>query len=109
MYCALDPEQAKLKALPYRDAAEMIAEKFRCDRKFLEQLNPGKTKNIKAGEQLQVPNVEHGTNEPDTIGHSSSHGCIRLGVFEGDICGRAFRFTLTANHKILLFYFVEAP
>jgi lipoprotein-anchoring transpeptidase ErfK/SrfK len=52
------PEQAKLKALPYRDAAEMIAEKFRCDRKFLEQLNPGKTKNIKAGEQRQVPNVE---------------------------------------------------
>jgi len=51
-------ERAKLKALAYRDAAEAIAETFHCDRKFLEQLNPGKTKTIKAGDQLQVPNVE---------------------------------------------------
>ncbi|HSH38550.1 MAG TPA: L,D-transpeptidase [Chthoniobacterales bacterium] len=50
--------QAKLKALPYRDAAEAIAEKFHCDRDFLEKINPGKTKAIKAGDQLQVPNVE---------------------------------------------------
>jgi hypothetical protein len=51
-------EQAKLKALPYRDAAEAIPEKFHCDPKFLEQLNPSKTKNIKSGDLLQVPNVE---------------------------------------------------
>ena len=51
-------EQAKLKLLPYRDAAEAIAEKFHCDVRFLEQLNPGKTKTIKAGDQLNVPNVE---------------------------------------------------
>lgn len=51
-------EQAKLKSMPYRDAAEAIAEKFHCDRKFFEQLNPGKTKAIKAGDQLKVPNVE---------------------------------------------------
>src|SRR5207244_220718 len=51
-------EQAKLKALPYRDAAEAIAEKFHCDPKFLEGLNPGKTKNIKSGDLLQVPTVE---------------------------------------------------
>jgi lipoprotein-anchoring transpeptidase ErfK/SrfK len=50
--------QAKLKSLPYRDAAEAIAEKFHCDVRFLEQLNPGKTKTIKAGDQLNVPNVE---------------------------------------------------
>ncbi len=50
--------QAKLKFLPYRDAAEAIAEKFHCDPKFLEQLNPGKTKAIKPGDELQVPNVE---------------------------------------------------
>lgn len=50
--------QAKLKALPYRDAAEAIAEKFHCDRDFLEKINPGKTKQIKAGDQLRVPNVE---------------------------------------------------
>jgi len=50
--------QAKLKFLPYRDAAEAIAEKFHCDVHFLEQLNPGKTKTIKAGDQLKVPNVE---------------------------------------------------
>lgn len=52
------PEKAKLKALPYRDAAEALAEKFHCDPDFLEKINPGKTKAIKAGDQLQVPNVE---------------------------------------------------
>ena len=51
-------KQAKLKFLPYRDAAEAIGEKFHCDVRFLEQLNPGKTKTIKAGDQLNVPNVE---------------------------------------------------
>jgi lipoprotein-anchoring transpeptidase ErfK/SrfK len=50
--------QAKLTFLPYRDAAEAIAEKFHCALHFLEQLNPGKTKTIKAGDQLKVPNVE---------------------------------------------------
>ncbi|MEP7014833.1 MAG: hypothetical protein ABI925_05285, partial [Verrucomicrobiota bacterium] len=52
------PAQAKLKFLPYRDAAEAIAEKFHCNVRFLEQLNPGKTKTIKADNQLKVPNVE---------------------------------------------------
>ena len=51
-------KKAKLKALPYRDAAEAISEKFHCDPDFLEELTPGKTKEIKAGDQLQVPNVE---------------------------------------------------
>ena len=51
-------EQAKLKALLYRDPADAIAEKFHCDVHFLEQLNPGKTKSIKPGDQLRVPNVE---------------------------------------------------
>jgi len=52
------PAQAKLKFLPYRDPADAIAEKFHCDVHFLEQLNPGKLKNVKAGDQLMVPNVE---------------------------------------------------
>jgi len=51
-------QQAKLKFLPYRDAADAIAEKFHSDIHFLEQLNPGKLKTIKAGDQLMVPNVE---------------------------------------------------
>src|SRR5205823_6680407 len=51
-------EQAKLKFLPYHDAAEAIAEKFHSDVHFLEQLNPGKMKTLKAGDQLIVPNVE---------------------------------------------------
>jgi lipoprotein-anchoring transpeptidase ErfK/SrfK len=51
-------EQAHLKFLPYRNAAEAIAEKFHCDIRFLEQLNPGKTKTIKAGNKLVVPNVD---------------------------------------------------
>src|SRR5213076_2553474 len=51
-------EQAKLKSLLYRDPADAIAEKFHCDVHFLEQLNPGKTKSIKPGDPLRVPNVE---------------------------------------------------
>jgi lipoprotein-anchoring transpeptidase ErfK/SrfK len=51
-------QQAKLKFLPYRDAADAIAEKFHSDVHFLEQLNPGKLKTIKAGDQVMVPNVE---------------------------------------------------
>jgi lipoprotein-anchoring transpeptidase ErfK/SrfK len=50
--------KAKLKFLPYRDPADAIAEKFHSDVHFLEQLNPGKLKKIKAGDQLKVPNVE---------------------------------------------------
>ena len=50
--------QAKLKFLPYRNAAEAIAEKFHCDVRFLYELNPKKAKAIKPGDQLKVPNVE---------------------------------------------------
>ena len=50
--------KAKLKFLPYRDAADAIAEKFHSDIHFLEQLNPGKLKGVKAGDQLTVPNIE---------------------------------------------------
>ena len=52
------PEKAKLKALPYRDAGEAIAEKFHCDSKFLGELNPGKNSALKPGDQVRVPNVE---------------------------------------------------
>jgi lipoprotein-anchoring transpeptidase ErfK/SrfK len=51
-------QQSKLKFLPYRDAADAIAEKFHSDIHFLEQLNPGKLKAIKVGDQVMVPNVE---------------------------------------------------
>jgi lipoprotein-anchoring transpeptidase ErfK/SrfK len=51
-------EQAKLKFLPYHDAADAIAEKFHSDVHFLEQLNPNKMKGIKSGDQIMVPNVE---------------------------------------------------
>ncbi|PYJ11074.1 MAG: murein L,D-transpeptidase [Verrucomicrobia bacterium] len=50
--------QAKLKFLPYHDAAEAIAEKFHSEVHLLEQLNPGKMKTIKAGDQIMVPNVD---------------------------------------------------
>ena len=51
-------EQAKLKFLPYHDAADAIAEKFHSDVHFLEQLNPSRMKAIKPGDQIMVPNVE---------------------------------------------------
>ncbi|MEQ1751202.1 MAG: L,D-transpeptidase family protein [Prosthecobacter sp.] len=52
------PAQAKLKALPYQTAAESIAEKFHTDVDFLNELNPGKARDIKVGATLRVPNVE---------------------------------------------------
>jgi lipoprotein-anchoring transpeptidase ErfK/SrfK len=51
------PAQAQLKALPYQTAAEALAEKFHTDVDFLSELNPGKTKDIKTGDTLSVPNV----------------------------------------------------
>jgi lipoprotein-anchoring transpeptidase ErfK/SrfK len=51
-------EQAKLKFLPYHDAADAIAEKFHSDVHFLEHPNPNKMKGIKSGDQIMVPNVE---------------------------------------------------
>ena len=50
--------QAKLKALCYQTAAEAIAEKFHTGVDFLSEINHGKTKGIKAGDILRVPNVE---------------------------------------------------
>ncbi|CAN5548507.1 L,D-transpeptidase [soil metagenome] len=51
-------EKAKLKSLPYENGAEAVAEKFHSDVDFIAQLNPGMSKEIKAGDQLKVPNVE---------------------------------------------------
>jgi lipoprotein-anchoring transpeptidase ErfK/SrfK len=51
-------EQAKLKFLPYHDAADAIAERFHSEVHFLEQLNLSKMKGIKSGDQIMVPNVE---------------------------------------------------
>jgi lipoprotein-anchoring transpeptidase ErfK/SrfK len=50
--------QSRLKFLPYDNAADAIAEKFHSDVRFLNELNPGKMKTIKPGDQLMVPNVE---------------------------------------------------
>jgi lipoprotein-anchoring transpeptidase ErfK/SrfK len=50
--------EAKLTFLPYRDGADALAEKFHSDVHFLNDLNPGKMKTIKPGDQLMVPNVE---------------------------------------------------
>jgi lipoprotein-anchoring transpeptidase ErfK/SrfK len=51
-------EQAKLKALSYRSLAEMIAERFHTDEKFLGKLNPNLNWNkATAGSEIRVPNV----------------------------------------------------
>src|SRR5438046_2595559 len=52
------PEKAKLPALPYRDLAQEIAEKFHCDQKFPGELNPGKSGPLKPGDHVRVRNVE---------------------------------------------------
>ena len=49
--------QAKLEMLGYKNALEAIAERFHTSPQALQRLNPGAAFS-KAGEQLQVPNVE---------------------------------------------------
>ena len=53
------PAQAKLKFLPYRDAADAIAEKFHSNAHLLEQLNPGKMKTIKPAISSWFPMSNH--------------------------------------------------
>jgi lipoprotein-anchoring transpeptidase ErfK/SrfK len=50
------PDQAKLKALAYKDVAEALAERFHTTPAFLKKINP--TAKFVAGEQIAVPNVE---------------------------------------------------
>ncbi|WP_395739270.1 L,D-transpeptidase [Prosthecobacter sp.] len=52
------PEMSHLKWLPYATVAEAIAERFHVDIDYLKELNPGKLEALKAGDSLQVPNVE---------------------------------------------------
>lgn len=50
------PDQAKLKALAYKDVTEALAERFHTTPAFLKKVNP--TAKFVAGEQIAVPNVE---------------------------------------------------
>ena len=50
------PDQAKLATLAYKDAIEMLAERFHTTPAFLKKLNP--TAKFAAREQIVVPNVE---------------------------------------------------
>jgi lipoprotein-anchoring transpeptidase ErfK/SrfK len=60
-YTASIPEdlvaQSKLEKLGYRNAIEAIAERFHASPQLLRRLNPGASFS-KAGEEIQVPNVE---------------------------------------------------
>jgi len=49
-------EQEKLKALPYTDLWELVAEKFHCSVNFLHELNPTPA-DLKVGDTVKVPNV----------------------------------------------------
>lgn len=51
-------DQAKVKWLPYESVAEAVAERFHTDADFLEELNPGMAKGLKAGDKVRVPNVQ---------------------------------------------------
>ena len=49
-------DQAKLPALAYSSAIEALGEQFHASPELLKRLNPGKS--FKAGEEIQVPNVQ---------------------------------------------------
>jgi lipoprotein-anchoring transpeptidase ErfK/SrfK len=53
------PQQAKQKYLPYDSVLEFLTERFHCDPKLLEKLNPGMDMySLKVGDTVRVPNVE---------------------------------------------------
>ncbi len=92
------PAQAKLKFLPYRDAADAIAEKFHSDVHFLEQLNPGKMKTIKAGDQLKdnQPKKDETASTPIVIKIDTKINM--LGVFQGEKLIAAYPVTIGSAH-----------
>lgn len=100
-------DQAKAEAMTYRSAAEAIAEKFHTDVDFLEELNPGKTGEISAGDSLSVPNVipfelsavTKGSLEADGSNTSTTSlkidtGTSMLTVYEGERIMAAYPVTL---------------
>jgi lipoprotein-anchoring transpeptidase ErfK/SrfK len=52
-------EQSKLPSLDYRNSLEALAEKFHASPALMQSLNPGQSF-MRAGEQIQVPNVLQG-------------------------------------------------
>jgi lipoprotein-anchoring transpeptidase ErfK/SrfK len=53
-------QQSKRRYMGYRSLAELIAERFHTDERFLEKINEGSIKNIynlKVGSEVKVPNV----------------------------------------------------
>ena len=56
---AKPPEQSKKKYLPYDSLLEFLTERFHCDPKLLEKINPDlKLDDLKPGDVVRVPNVE---------------------------------------------------
>ena len=52
-------DQAKKKYLPYTSLLELITERYHCAPEFLTKINKGlNLDNLKAGDQVRVPNVE---------------------------------------------------
>jgi len=52
--------QSKLSSMPYRDAWELVAEKFHCDLNYLKALNPDlANEKVGPGTSFRVPNVSH--------------------------------------------------
>ena len=67
-YVSIPPdlvEQAKLERLAYKSVVEAIAERFHTTPALLERLNPGAA--FRAGDQIQVPNVEPLIVPVDTV------------------------------------------
>lgn len=86
---------SKLKAIPYRNAAEALGEKFHASPALLAKLNPGVPLDV-AGGVLRVPNVEGvAALAPATkIEVSKSHATLRL----LDAAGKAYaQFPITSG------------
>jgi lipoprotein-anchoring transpeptidase ErfK/SrfK len=93
--------QAKLKWLPYRSVAEAVAEKFHCDVDFLEELNRGKTKSLKPGDVITVPNVEPFTFSRQREGKSSKGANDEDEVKNGDAGAQSRSLYISTKSNML--------
>lgn len=105
-------EQAKSEAMTYRSAAEAVAEKFHTDATFLEELNPGRSGTIKAGDSVMVPNVtpfeltgvkagavERNTSASPTTAVKVDTTSSMLRVFEDEKLVAAFPVTVGSSQN----------
>ena len=93
-------EQAKLQSLGYQSTEEELGERFHINPKVLSALNPAKDL-AKAGEQIQVPNVQRESLMPAArVVVSKSQGTVSAFAYDGTLLAQ-YPATMGSEHDPL--------